>query len=333
MRQLALMAAIVALSACGARGLTQDRGDAITIDAQPVPMNPLRPAEDLNGAFRYAGGLWLRTSESNLFGGLSDLKIDREGDLTAETDEGALLRAHIVLDGQGRLQRLDHATLAALKGLTGGPLDGKTESDAEGVAVWPNGDLMVSFERHHRIWLYPFRGGPPHSLPMPRVHMPNNEGMEGLTLAPSQGPDAYWVGIEGGSIWLCRLSTECQQWTGLPSPPLGFRLTGLSETPAGDLVVLHHSFNPFNNRSQVLATIVSIPKIPRALAHAKAQLDLEPPLTVDNFEGVAVVRSPNGGLRLYLISDDNFSAKQRTLLLAFDWVGAGSNRSASPPAR
>ena len=330
MRQLALMAAVVALSACGARGLTQDRGDAIAIDAQSVPMNSLRPSDDIDGAFRYAGGLWLRTRDSNRFGGLSDLKIDPQGDLTAETDEGALLRAHIVLDGQGRLQRLDHATLAALTGATGAPLNGKAESDAEGVAVWPNGDLMVSFERHHRIWLYPFKGGPPQNLPMPHVHMPNNEGMEGLTLATSQCPDAYWVGIEAGSIWLCRLTTECRQWTGLPSPPLGFRLTGLSETPAGDLVVLHHSFNPFNNRSQVLATIVAIPSGPRVLAHAKAQLDLEPPLTVDNFEGVAAVRSPGGGLRLYLISDDNFSDKQRTLLLAFDWVGPGSNRNASP---
>jgi hypothetical protein len=49
-------------------------------------------------------------------------------------------------------------------------------------------------------------------------------------------------------------------------------------------------------------------------------LVLERPLTVDNFEGVAAQARPDGRVRFYLISDDNFSGKQRTLLLAFDWT-------------
>jgi hypothetical protein len=44
---------------------------------------------------------------------------------------------------------------------------------------------------------------------------------------------------------------------------------------------------------------------------------------VDNFEGIAVVPRPTGGIRLYLVSDDNGSAAQRTYLLAFDWQQAG----------
>ena len=42
------------------------------------------------------------------------------------------------------------------------------------------------------------------------------------------------------------------------------------------------------------------------------------PATVDNFEGIAAVRRPDGGVRLYILSDDNFNPGQRTLLLAFD---------------
>ena len=42
------------------------------------------------------------------------------------------------------------------------------------------------------------------------------------------------------------------------------------------------------------------------------------PATVDNFEGIAAVRRADGGVRLYILSDDNFNARQRTLLLAFD---------------
>ena len=35
---------------------------------------------------------------------------------------------------------------------------------------------------------------------------------------------------------------------------------------------------------------------------------------------MAVVNRPGGVRRLYLISDDNFSRYQRTLLMAFDWT-------------
>jgi hypothetical protein len=37
-------------------------------------------------------------------------------------------------------------------------------------------------------------------------------------------------------------------------------------------------------------------------------------------EGIAVVALPGRGWRLFLLSDDNFSKDQRTLLLAFDWL-------------
>ena len=42
-----------------------------------------------------------------------------------------------------------------------------------------------------------------------------------------------------------------------------------------------------------------------------------PPLTVDNFEGVAVTRDADGATLVYILSDDNFHFLQRTLLLLF----------------
>ena len=38
---------------------------------------------------------------------------------------------------------------------------------------------------------------------------------------------------------------------------------------------------------------------------------------VDNFEGLAVVGLPRNRLRLYIVSDDNFSPSQKTLLHSF----------------
>ena len=40
-------------------------------------------------------------------------------------------------------------------------------------------------------------------------------------------------------------------------------------------------------------------------------------LTVDNFEGLAVRGDDLGRLLVYMISDDNFSSFQRTLLMQF----------------
>ena len=37
-------------------------------------------------------------------------------------------------------------------------------------------------------------------------------------------------------------------------------------------------------------------------------------------EGVAAVRMPDGATRIYILSDDNYSSRQRTLLYAFDLV-------------
>ena len=48
---------------------------------------------------------------------------------------------------------------------------------------------------------------------------------------------------------------------------------------------------------------------------------LVPPLSVDNFEGLAVHPDPAGGWLIYLLSDDNFNPLQRTLLLQFHLAG------------
>ena len=39
---------------------------------------------------------------------------------------------------------------------------------------------------------------------------------------------------------------------------------------------------------------------------------------IDNMEGLALRRGPNGETLLYMISDNNYSALQRTLLLMFE---------------
>jgi hypothetical protein len=319
------------LAACGpvrphAAPLAAD--GAVRIVAKALPLNPSDPKQDRVGDFVLAGALQLTTSDSDLLGGLSDLKVGPGDQLVSESDQGSLLRAHIVLDADGRLVGLDQAKLTLLTGLDGRPLPGKVEADAEGVAVWPSGDLMISFEHDHRIWIYPAGGGPPRAAPFPQTVMPNNAGMEGLALAPKEGADAYWVGIEGGSIWLCHLASACQQTPGQFPPPFGYRLPALFEMDDGDLVVEHHHWDPLTGNHLTIDVIdnPATNKTPKL----KAELKLGPPLTLDNIEGVAVVERPGGVHRFYLISDDNFKASQRTLLMAFDWTPPAPKPATKP---
>jgi hypothetical protein len=316
----ALLVVIALLAACTAKA-QPDRSGPITISAQAVFLNPQAPSQTQIGALTYAGGLALTGADGQRLGGLSDLVIDAKGTLIAISDEGDLLQARLRTGPDGRLAGLDRARLTPVLGLDNKALPSKFEADAEGLAVWPNGDLMVSFEHDHRIWLYPAAGDAPQPLPMPDIAMPPNDGMEGLSLAPSQGPDAYWVGVEAGGIWLCHITTDCKTYPNLPMPPQGYRLSGLREGPDGQLFVLHHSWNPAQGSRIVLSVITD----PVGAAPKTIQiLSLAPPLSTDNFEGIAVTKTVGGALRLYLLSDDNFSKTQRTLLMAFDLA---------PPAR
>lgn len=318
-----LLALMAALAVAGCEVSAQPGPfSAIRIDAVAVPLDPQRPDRHSIGAFTYAGGVTLTSPDTSRLHGLSDFRIAADGSFVAVTDYGDLLRARLMLNPDTTVAGLAEASVEPMTGEAGEVFTTKREADAEGVAIWPNGDRMVSFERHDRILLYPAAGGPPRPLPAPDVRMGDNKGMEGLALAPSRGPDAYWVGIEDGSIWLCRLSGGCEAQPGGPKPaiellpPYIYRLSALAEAPRGELVVLHHGFNGID-RSRIQLWILKME--PGQAPRVVDRLSLSDTLNIDNFEGVDVAELPGGGLRIFLLSDDNFADNRRTYLTAFDW--------------
>jgi hypothetical protein len=320
MKRIAALLTAALVAGCGAHAQPRATGSAeIRISAAPLPLDPADPAVRRLGAFDYAGGVSLTSTDTSRLHGLSGFKLTGDGRLIAVSDDGDRVEASLPLNPDGSLAGLTGGSIRSLTGLDGQPLQDKIQADAEGVAVWPGGDVMVSFERNHRIWIYPADGAPPRFAPMPDARMGDNEGMEGLALAPSRGPDAYWVGLESGAVWLCRLSDPvCTEQSDLPQPGFGRRLSDLVETPQGDLVLLHHGYNPLTKASRLDALIVRTAEGRRP--QVLATLAIPPRMTVDNYEGLDVVTLPDGRLRLYLLSDDNFSNGQRTLFSAFDWT-------------
>jgi hypothetical protein len=286
-------------------------GPAIAVQAAPVPLNPQAPGQTAIGGFVYAGGLELSSAETSRFHGLSDLAVSPDGRLTAISDEGDLVEGQLVFT-DGRLTGLSEVTLSALSGLDGQPLPNKEMSDAEGLAVLAGGERLVSFERQSRIWLYPAAGGPPRDVPAPEADFPLNGGLEALAPDPERGPDAYVAGgEESGQTWLCRLTAPCVAGHKVDKPP-EFGLVALRRLPGDRSAYLLRAWDPLRGSRIVLSVTGPSGEL--------ARLDLAKPLTVDNFEGVDFVPRPEGGYRVYILSDDNFSASQRTLLLAFDWT-------------
>jgi hypothetical protein len=317
LRPLAAALGALVLAACGGRGAELAKapvpaGPTITIKAELLPLNPEDSNQDRVEDFFYAGGLKLTSSQTSRLHGLSDLDVQLDGSLVSVGDEGDLLKAKLVLDAAGRLIGLSDARLTALTGLDGKPLQGKDNRDSEGLALMSNGDMLVSFERRDRIWLYPADGRPPRAIPSPNVAFPYNEGMEALAPDPDKGPDAYLTGGETtGRTWTCTLKTACVEGPKVPLD-MGFGLVAARRLPQGRTAWLLRAFNP------ITQSVIQL-RITDSAGRTLDQMEMRRPLTVDNFEGLAAVPEKDGSIRFYLISDDNFSKSQRTLLFAFDW--------------
>jgi hypothetical protein len=295
-------------------------GARIQVDAQPVPLDPTDASHTRIGNFTYAGGLVLTSRETSRLHGLSDLKVSPDGRMLAMGDQSDFLEGRIVLDAAGRLVGVADATLVALKETTGVDLyaGGQREYDSEGAARLPNGDLLVSFEQHDRVLLFPRDGGLPRPAPQPDVKYTDNKGMEALATAPEVAADAYRVGLEdSGWTFLCRLSTRCVRDRDLDLD--GSALVAMDNMPGGGLAYLLRSY------SVLKGNVVQLRILDRA-GRLVDRMEIARPLTVDNLEGLAAAPQPNGRVRFYLVSDDNFGlydgkpTDQRTLLLAFDWT-------------
>jgi hypothetical protein len=308
-RRLGLALGLMAVSACA--GLATSRPEAMSvvetgtrIEALRTPLGPI--GATLAPGVAHAGGLVLRGPAMH---GLSDLKV--AGDRAwAVSDLGALVRFRLRLDDEGRLVSIDQGGVRALAGLDGAVLSPKERADAEGLVLRPDGSILVSFERDHRIWAYG-RDGRPAPVPHPDADFPDNAGMEGL--APA-GDDAWLVLGEAGGGWICR-RTGC---TALALDPAigsdGFRVTGADRDPAGDswFIVERYFSPPVDMRARVR-------RLARDGRAGPILIELRPPASVDNMEGIAAVAT-SAGTRLYLLSDDNANPLQRTLLLAFDVI-------------
>ncbi|MFQ5971252.1 MAG: esterase-like activity of phytase family protein [Alphaproteobacteria bacterium] len=291
---------------------------------QRVHLNPDVPQERRVGDLTFRGGLALDDA-SDGFGGLSAIRVSPDGArLLALSDRGRWFEMSLAYDPGGDLAAADVAASGRLSHPDGRALR-RRESDAEALAELANGSIVVAFELEHRLWRYP-RTEPPFGQPPTMLEAPQgidrahrNMGMEALTeLADGRLlviAEGLRLADDTGAAWI----GDGERWSavGYGLTP-GFEPTGAALLPDGDVIVTER-------RASLLGGFATrLVRLSRADLDAEARLDgqeiarLEPPLTVDNVEAVAARRDGSGKILIYLVSDDNFTRLQRTLLMMFE---------------
>ena len=326
-----LAGALALTAACGAQaGETRPAGRAVAIEAVAVPLYPDQPDRRDLGALTYRGGLVL-TSDDPAFGGLSALELSPDGTrLLALSDRGHWLVADIMHDASGAPSGLANARMAPLRDAAGAPLEGRW-ADAEGLARRADGVYLVSFERHHRVESYSLGedwsgigSANATRLPPPpgAAGLPDNGSLEALAVQSGFA----WVGVEYPqgitgvhTVFRYDLSAPGAEATGhrVQLAP-GFGLVAFAELGDGQLLAVQRFWRrDVGNRIRISRITEAAILDPRNRPEAAFLGEITPAMTVDNIEAAAVV-TIDGRQRLYLLSDDNFSASQRTLLMSFD---------------
>ncbi|MBL8559139.1 MAG: esterase-like activity of phytase family protein [Hyphomonadaceae bacterium] len=308
-------------------GPNADDWEPVRVAARAVDLAPDDKALKSVGKLVYRGGLVLQSDDARV-GGLSGLHVEADGRLVAVTDQGHWFVARLTHSEAGDLTGIVDTRIAWLRDADGGALRRKEVADAEDVVRLADGRFAVSFERTHRVRLYDLEKDGPHAASVREIApagadaLRANEGLEAL--APFD--DSLLTAGEGVTnrnppFWILPLAPDAA-----PSSPRGravtkdfYGLVALARLPDGDYIAMERFFAP------VLGVRIHLRRVTRASIEAgrwegEPIADLAAPLGVDNFEGMAVVPGAEGAVRLYIVSDDNFSSSQRTLIYAFDFA-------------
>jgi len=298
----------------------EDGPFVLQIEAKALPLNTETTSQKTVGALTYAGG-WTLSSENDNFGGWSGMVLDKEAHaLIAISDKGFWLTTDFDVNAPTVFSKalLYPFEKGASKGMFA-----KIERDAESLVRTQSG-FLIGLEQDHRILAVDAVGS--------ASRRASYDGQVDLSvLSPNGGIEAMAKLADDRLIMFAEHGLDVNgtlpAWITGPNgaverrfaTPHNYSPTDAAALPNGDVLLLTRYYSALDGvAAKVLlisaAEIASGESLKgRELAH------LAPPLSVDNMEALDVAVQPDGSVRLYLMSDDNFSPLQRTLFMVFDW--------------
>lgn len=286
-----------------------------------VSTQPLAGAGTMIGPLRLLAAVQLASPDPG-FGGISGLAARDDRDLVAVTDAGQWLALSLGF-ADGRLAGIARARMASFA--AGAE---KSDLDAEAIVLSPGGRTLISMEQRHRILVLggqepPFRPEGTIFRTM-AADWPSNGGGETLALLPDG--HMLWVSEQarlpdGHATALLTGPDNRTRGIGVPVPD-GFSPTDAAVLDGQRLLVLHRKFDGLSVAAAI--TLVDLAPVLAGGGTANMRLlakwDAGSAWPIDNMEGLTLVRT-GGRTLLYVVSDDNFSAAQRTILLQLELVG------------
>ena len=315
-----MIAALLALAALQTEPPAPDPPASFAVRAVPFPG---LDAPKAVGCLALRAGLTLETDRSG-FGGYSDLVLDGlsggSGEATLISDAGHVLWLDLETDASGDLTGVSNARLARMIERDGSRL-GKRDGDAEGL-VRMGGGYIVSFETLHRVARMNASGVLGATMQPPtedREAFGSNSGFEALAALPDGTLLAISEGKDGAGdavVRRGRMDQPLEEWVRHSYRPADdFAVTGAATDPqTGDLFVLERAYSPWRG-ARMRIVRVAMDDIDESVIRGRELTRMGFLEGIDNMEGIAAARMADGTLRLHLVSDDNFSALQRTVLL------------------
>lgn len=300
----------------------------IDIHARAIEaFDPREPAKKQFGSLIFRGGLVL-SSPNKQFGGLSSIRVAANGSqFLAVTDRGFWVRGRITYRGEAPTGIAD-GEIAPMLYSDGRPITARGWYDVEALAE-DGGFAYVALERVHRILKFDYakRGllarGTLVPTPPEMAKLPSNRGLECLQVMPKGTP------LAGALIAISeRGLDEANNIRGFliggPKPGLfsvkpsdDFDVVDCAVGPNSELLILERSFSWRRGVAMRLRRVSLSDVVPGAVLEGTKLISADMGYEIDNMEGVSVHVTPKGETVLTLVSDDNFSMIQRTILLQF----------------
>ena len=254
--------------------------------------------------------------DDDTFGGLSSMKLNSNGLVfTTLSDRGQGFEGSFVRDENGKISAVSVTNSARLKGVRDKYLN-HFRSDVEGITAAPKGGFYASFEGWHRVWYY-------RKLTAKPVQLSRHSDFRDLQ------PNSSLEALASDAMGTIYTIPERSGKTDRPFPVYRFKvgkwdipfsvprrgrflIAGADIGPDGRLYVLERDFwvlGGFSSRVRRFEikgdTLENETEVMRSFAGKH-----------DNLEGISVWRDATG-LRMTLVSDDNFSRLQRTEIVEY----------------
>jgi hypothetical protein len=304
---------------------------SIEVNARPIPSFDTRDHQRVRfGALQYRSGLVL-TSSFRGFGGLSGIRLDSKGErFISFSDKGRWFTGRIVYQA-GVMTGLDDVEAAPMLGPDGRPITTRGWFDTESIAI-DGSQVYIGLERVNQVLRFDFSKGFTRArgevVPMPPAvkKLPFNEGLEALVWVPKGRP------LAGTLIALSErgLDADGNLIAFLVGGPLPgqfsvrrtdkFDISDATLLASGELLILERKFSLLEGVGIRIRSIPLTSLAPGAVVDGPAIFEADLGDQIDNMEGIDAHVTPQGETVLTLISDDNFSMIERTLLLQFTLV-------------